>query len=53
MDNFSLLGLPRQPWFDPARLKAIFVELSARLHPDRVLASDRKNGPTPPAVLPN
>jgi DnaJ-domain-containing protein 1 len=39
MDNFALLGQPRQPWLDPAALKAAFLEQSARLHPDRVHAA--------------
>jgi DnaJ-domain-containing protein 1 len=39
MDYFALLGQPRQPWLDPASLKAAFLEQSARLHPDRVLAA--------------
>jgi curved DNA-binding protein CbpA len=38
MDYFALLGQPRQPWLDPALLKAVFLEQSARLHPDRVQA---------------
>jgi len=36
MDYFALLGQPRQPWLNPASLKAAFLEQSARLHPDRV-----------------
>jgi DnaJ-domain-containing protein 1 len=39
MDNFALLGQPRLPWLDPAVLKSVFLELSARLHPDRVQAA--------------
>jgi curved DNA-binding protein CbpA len=39
MDNFALLGQARQPWFDPDLLKAAFLEISARTHPDRVLAA--------------
>jgi len=39
MDNFALLGQPRQPWLDPDALKAAFLEQSARLHPDRVHAA--------------
>jgi DnaJ-domain-containing protein 1 len=39
MDNFALLGQPRQPWLDPAALKAAFLAQSARLHPDRVHAA--------------
>jgi len=39
MDNFALLGQPRLPWLDPMALKAAFLEQSARLHPDRVLAA--------------
>jgi curved DNA-binding protein CbpA len=38
MDYFAMLGQPRQPWLDPASLKAAFLEQSARLHPDRVQA---------------
>jgi curved DNA-binding protein CbpA len=40
MDNFAVLGQPRQPWLDPAALKAAFLEQSARLHPDRVQAGN-------------
>ncbi|HEV7926133.1 MAG TPA: DnaJ domain-containing protein [Verrucomicrobiae bacterium] len=40
MDYFALLGQPRQPWLDADSLKAAFLQQSARLHPDRVLASD-------------
>jgi DnaJ-domain-containing protein 1 len=36
MDNFSLLGQPRRPWIDPESLKAVFLEISACAHPDRV-----------------
>jgi DnaJ-domain-containing protein 1 len=37
MDNFALLGQARRPWIDPDSLKAAFLEISAREHPDRVL----------------
>jgi hypothetical protein len=40
MDYFALLGQPRQPWLDPASLKAVFLDQSTRLHPDRVQAVD-------------
>jgi curved DNA-binding protein CbpA len=40
MDYFALLGQPRQPWLDPAALKAAFLQQSARLHPDRVRAGN-------------
>jgi curved DNA-binding protein CbpA len=40
MDYFALLGQPRQPWLDPAALKAAFLQQSARLHPDRVQAAN-------------
>jgi len=40
MNYFALLGQPRQPWLDPDSLKAVFLQQSAQLHPDRVLASD-------------
>ena len=33
MDNFALLGQPRQPWLDPDSLKAAFLEISARRIP--------------------
>jgi DnaJ-domain-containing protein 1 len=36
MDNFALLQEPRQPWLDPDSLKANFLRLAARLHPDKV-----------------
>jgi hypothetical protein len=39
MDNFALLGQARRPWIDPDSLKAAFLEISARAHPDRVQAS--------------
>jgi curved DNA-binding protein CbpA len=38
MDNFALLGQSRRPWIDPESLKASFLEISAREHPDRVHA---------------
>ena len=38
MDYFVLLGQPRQPWLDPASLKAAFLDQSARAHPDHVQA---------------
>ncbi len=34
-DPFALLNEPRRPWLDEAALKARFLELSARWHPDR------------------
>jgi len=40
MDNFALLGQPRQPWLDLDSLKAAFLQQSARLHPDRVQAAN-------------
>ena len=42
MDNFALLGQPRQPWLDPVALKTAFLEQSARLHPDRVQAGSEE-----------
>jgi DnaJ-domain-containing protein 1 len=36
MDNFALLQEPRQPWIDPDSLKAGFLRLAARVHPDKV-----------------
>jgi len=39
MDNFALLGQLRQPWLDAVLLKSAFLEISARLHPDRVPAA--------------
>jgi curved DNA-binding protein CbpA len=39
MDNFALLGQARRPWIDPDSLKAAFLEISARAHPDRVAAA--------------
>jgi hypothetical protein len=38
MDNFALLGQPRRPWIDLESLKAAFLEISSRAHPDRVHA---------------
>jgi hypothetical protein len=40
MDYFALLDQPRQPWLNPASLKAAFLQQSARLHPDRVQAAN-------------
>jgi curved DNA-binding protein CbpA len=39
MDDFALLGQARRPWIDPDSLKAAFLEISARAHPDRVPAA--------------
>jgi curved DNA-binding protein CbpA len=39
MDNFALLGQLRQPWLDAGSLKSAFLEISARIHPDRVQAA--------------
>jgi len=36
LDCFTLLGQPRRPWLDPETLKTKFLDLSARVHPDRV-----------------
>ncbi|MGD0812311.1 MAG: DnaJ domain-containing protein [Verrucomicrobiota bacterium] len=38
MDYFALFQVPRQPWIDPEPLKASFLRLAARLHPDKVQA---------------
>ena len=35
-DYFALLDEPRRPWLDPEELKANFLALSARFHPDRM-----------------
>jgi DnaJ-domain-containing protein 1 len=35
-DYFALLGEARRPWLDPEELKSRFVNLTARVHPDRV-----------------
>ncbi len=34
-DYFALLEEPRKPWIDPDLLKAKFLALSAKVHPDR------------------
>jgi hypothetical protein len=34
MDPFALLGLPRQPWLDPAEVRAAFQRRSRQIHPD-------------------
>lgn len=34
-DYFSILGLPRRPWLDPAEIQARFLERSAQVHPDK------------------
>jgi DnaJ-domain-containing protein 1 len=39
MDYFALLGQARRPWIDPDSLKAAFLEISGRAHPDRVATS--------------
>ena len=36
VDCFALLQEPRRPWIDPDSLKAGFLRLAARLHPDKV-----------------
>lgn len=35
-DYFELLGQPRRPWINLELLKAAFLSLSEKLHPDRV-----------------
>jgi len=35
-DYFALLDEPRRPWLDPDALKAKFLALAAKVHPDRV-----------------
>jgi DnaJ-domain-containing protein 1 len=35
-DYFVLLDEPRRPWLDPDALKAKFLTLAAKVHPDRV-----------------
>jgi DnaJ-domain-containing protein 1 len=39
IDNFALLGQARRPWIDADFLKAAFLEISSRMHPDRVAAT--------------
>jgi curved DNA-binding protein CbpA len=36
MDHFSMLGEARRPWLDPEALKARFLALSGKEHPDRL-----------------
>src|SRR5262245_34160130 len=36
LDCFALLEQPRRPWLDSETLKNKFLDLSARVHPDRV-----------------
>jgi hypothetical protein len=36
MDNFALLQEARRPWIDPDLLKAAFLRLAARVHPDKI-----------------
>jgi DnaJ-domain-containing protein 1 len=40
MDNFVLLGQARLPWIDPDALKSVFLEISSKAHPDRVVAAN-------------
>ena len=35
-EYFALLEEPRRPWIEPDPLKAKFLALSAKTHPDRV-----------------
>ena len=35
IDHFALLNEPRRPWLDPELLRAKFLTLSSKLHPDR------------------
>jgi hypothetical protein len=45
IDYFNLLGQPRRPWLESEILKETFLELSSRVHPDRVhnsSAADRE-----------
>ena len=39
-DFFVLLNFPRQPFLEPAEVKARFSDLAAPIHPDRVHQSD-------------
>lgn len=41
IDCFALLSEPRRPWLDPVALKARFLALSARVHPDKAAPADR------------
>ena len=34
MDAFTLLGLPRRPWLDPAAVRTAFQQRARALHPD-------------------
>ena len=54
MDNFALLGQARRPWIDPEALKSVFLEISSKAHPDRVVAvndSERESATTAYAEL--
>lgn len=42
MDAFALLDEPRRPWLDPEALKARFLALAEKLHPDRVHESSEE-----------
>ena len=39
-DYFALLNEPRRPWLDPEGLRKKFFALSAKVHPDKVQASE-------------
>lgn len=36
VDCFALLDVERRPWLNPEELKQRFIEISARLHPDKL-----------------
>lgn len=42
MDAFAVLEEPRRPWLDPDALKAKFLVLAEKLHPDRVHESSEE-----------
>ena len=50
IDYFALLDEPRRPWLDLELLKAKFLSLSAKVHPDRIHSASDKDSAEQPFV---